>query len=97
MTTTPSLVKVVLPPDLAAKSTMTDPGIMAATVRSSTNMGAFLPLNCAVVMMMSDLEANLWISSFCLCKNSSDCCTAYPPAALSSLAPSTSTNLAPSD
>jgi hypothetical protein len=49
----PGLVTSQLPPVAAAKSTMTEPGFMLATISAVISFGAGLPGIAAVVMMIS--------------------------------------------
>ena len=76
-------------------STMTEPYFIFSTISLVINVGAGAPLSCAVVIMTSAFTASSNIFSCCFCLYSAVCSTAYPPAALSSVAPSTSINFAP--
>ena len=57
-----------LPPVSTARSTMTLPGFMPATMSSVTMRGALRPKTWAVVMTMSALAQCLAIASRCLCE-----------------------------
>ena len=67
-----------LPPDSTAISKMTLPGIILSIVLLSTNKGAGLPNNCAVVITISDLSHTFDWSSFCFVICSSVSSFAYP-------------------
>mmetsp|Transcript_125279 Transcript_125279/g.304194 ORF Transcript_125279/g.304194 Transcript_125279/m.304194 type:complete len:258 (-) Transcript_125279:332-1105(-) len=91
----PGLVVVTLPPASAARSTVTPPRGMAATILSLIRTGAFMPGMSAVVMITSVFAHSFSSILSAAANHSADISFAYPPAPEPSSSKSTLRNLAP--